>query len=57
MIYIWVILLLNSNILVHHSNNNDLDVPNLKEILEEITTNDIMDVDKIIKKKYVKTWY
>ncbi len=51
MIYIFVVLLLNNHILVHHSNNEDNpDMPNLVEILEEFTTNDIMDVDKTVKK-------
>jgi hypothetical protein len=51
MIYIVVALLLNNHILVHHSNNNDEhDIPNLEEILEEFTTNDIMDVDKTVKR-------
>lgn len=51
MIFIFVVLLVNNHILVHHSNNNDEpDIPNLEEILEEIITDDIMDVDKIVKK-------
>jgi hypothetical protein len=50
MIYIFVALLLNNHVLVNYSNINETNIPNLKEILEEIETNDIMDVDKTVKK-------
>ncbi len=54
MFYIFVALLLNNQILINYSNNNDIIIPNLKEILEIVETNDIMDVDKIVKKYMLK---
>ncbi len=50
MIYILVALLLNNHILVNYNNNNQSNILNLKEILESKETNDIMDVDKMVKK-------
>ncbi len=55
MIYIFVALLLNNHVLVNYSNINETNIPNLKEILETIETNDIMDVDKTVK-KYMLTY-
>ncbi len=55
MIFIFVFLLFNNHILVYHSNNNDKpDITDLEEILEEIITDDIMDVDKVVKKYMLK---
>lgn len=47
MIYILVALLLNNHILIDYNRTN---ITNVKEILEIKKTNDIMDVDKIVKK-------
>ncbi len=55
MIYIFVALLLNNHVLVNYSNINETNIPNLQEILEEIETYDIMDVDKTVK-KYMLTY-
>jgi hypothetical protein len=57
MINILVALLLNNHILVEYSNNiiDEIKIMNLKELLETHQTNDIMDVDKIVK-KYMLTY-
>ncbi len=47
-------MLLNNHVLVHHSNDDELNIHNIQKKLEEFETNDIMDVDKTVKKYMLK---
>jgi hypothetical protein len=61
MIYIFVVMLLNNNIMVGHSNepiynltdiNNNND--NMSKLIEVITGENLMDIDKVVKKYMLK---
>ncbi len=64
MIYIFVVLLINNNILIGYNkepitdlydiNKNDVDESNFIELIEVIKTEDMMDIDKIVKKYMLK---